>query len=430
LASSVVFGLAGCAPKPYLVLKGPPAATFAVSSVSVQKSGIVVGLSASDCSRESVEHWCPLTNPSCTDKPLRVTREHIDCPPRIPVSLKVRAPWGEVYAGSGDVAHVEVPVDWSKSGIDPLAANAAASLRDGWFAQTTEGGMDQALKPSDDDLTKMVAEIGDATDTQVETNPDARNTKLLVAFAESNAANVVGLSVTNTGDTPAYRVVATLRSSFRGAHGLQISFGRIDPQRSKVRARQIPPPTDPTELSPTIVAEVTAQNSTAISVSRRITLERAKQSAALAIACADPNDEVGPGQRTRLECEVSNPNAATAMGLSYVVTAGTAATPTSGPRELKGHDKVKLKFFVAIPSDAKSGSTLPIAVTISGTDLAPATGKAAAKIANLTGGCTQAKLSREEYLTKRKRLHTALASGALTQEEFDKYDAALVACIQ
>src|SRR5215813_2281026 len=196
LASGVVF-LAACTPKPYLVLKGPPAATFAVSSVGVRKSGIVIGLSASDCSRESVEHWCPLTNPNCVDKPLRVTREQIDCPARIAVSLKVRAPWGEVYAGSGDVARVEVQVDWSKTGIDPLAPNAAAALRDGWFAQTTEGGIDQALKPSDDELTKMLAEIGAATDTQVETNLDAGNTKLLVAFAESNAANVVGLSVTN-----------------------------------------------------------------------------------------------------------------------------------------------------------------------------------------------------------------------------------------
>jgi len=51
------------------------------------------------------------------------------------------------------------------------------------------------------------------------------------------------------------------------------------------------------------------------------------------------------------------------------------------------------------------------------------------RIASFATKC-QTRLTRDEYKAKRKRLQAALDSGALTQKEFDKYDADLVSCLQ
>lgn len=46
------------------------------------------------------------------------------------------------------------------------------------------------------------------------------------------------------------------------------------------------------------------------------------------------------------------------------------------------------------------------------------------------GICKQGKLTRDAYLRKRKQLQDALASGALSQQEFDGYDAEMVSCLE
>ncbi len=46
------------------------------------------------------------------------------------------------------------------------------------------------------------------------------------------------------------------------------------------------------------------------------------------------------------------------------------------------------------------------------------------------GGCKQGILTRDAYLAKRKKLQSARDSGELSQEEYDRYDAENVNCIE
>jgi serine/threonine-protein kinase len=75
--------------------------------------------------------------------------------------------------------------------------------------------------------------------------------------------------------------------------------------------------------------------------------------------------------------------------------------------------------------------TVVAAVTSGNAPPASATGKLrlATEVA-LHGLCERGTLTREAYRTKRNGLAAALAAAALTQQEFDRYDAALVSCIE
>jgi hypothetical protein len=54
----------------------------------------------------------------------------------------------------------------------------------------------------------------------------------------------------------------------------------------------------------------------------------------------------------------------------------------------------------------------------------------ATEVVEIRGPCKQGALTRAAYHIKRKALQTALAAAAFTQEEFDRYDSALVSCIE
>jgi hypothetical protein len=75
--------------------------------------------------------------------------------------------------------------------------------------------------------------------------------------------------------------------------------------------------------------------------------------------------------------------------------------------------------------------TVVAAVTSDNAPPASVTGKLRlAPEITLRGPCTRGTLTREAYRIRRSGLAAALAAAALTQQEFDSYDAALVSCIE
>ncbi|HEX3475038.1 MAG TPA: serine/threonine-protein kinase [Kofleriaceae bacterium] len=155
--------------------------------------------------------------------------------------------------------------------------------------------------------------------------PHAALTAVLSSDASHGGVNRIVLSVTNRGPDPAYGVVAQLRSSSAALHGLQLSFGRIEPGETLARTRDVALASKADEIDPTVVTAVTSDNAPPVSATGKL----------------------------RLATEVTV------------------------------HDP-----------------------------------------------CQRGTLTRDAYRIKRDALAAALAAAALTQQEFDRDDAALVSCIE
>jgi hypothetical protein len=83
-----------------------------------------------------------------------------------------------------------------------------------------------------------------------------------------------------------------------------------------------------------------------------------------------------------------------------------------------------------LPSDLAIDSTVEIAVTardVISTDIARTTILGVIRKPN---PCISGRLSREQYREKIAQLRAAVAEGSMTSEQFDRYDAALVACLR
>src|SRR6266545_6260817 len=101
LIASLVLALAACPQtQPYFIVKKPAAVASELMAVAIDVRGIQL-LLRSDCRREIVEHWCPLSNPQCGPRPEVVRYGPAICFPgtleQQPASG--RAPWGKVYQG-------------------------------------------------------------------------------------------------------------------------------------------------------------------------------------------------------------------------------------------------------------------------------------------------------------------------------------------
>ena len=84
---------------------------------------------------------------------------------------------------------------------------------------------------------------------------------------------------------------------------------------------------------------------------------------------------------------------------------------------------------VRIPADATLDQELTIEVTAADADVTARATTRVRVIVRRPGLCPTGRLDRAEYLAKRRRLEEARAAGDLTADEFDRYDAELVGCL-
>jgi hypothetical protein len=168
--------------------------------------------------------------------------------------LTLTPPWsGEPASGvllAGRIARF--PVDWSRTGVDPLSPNARLELANGsWFIGTP---IEVAFKwmPSEKSSEQMLLMIGEAMDTEVTVSPPDGPVALNVtAFTvEGGGALRTGrrahlrLSVRNAGLGTAHRVIARTRSGIPDLHNLQFSFGILRPGEGKSRVIAVQVPKD------------------------------------------------------------------------------------------------------------------------------------------------------------------------------------------
>lgn len=442
----------GCgAPQPYEQLRGSPVVIVTRIDTTLSSRGFRLALAA-QCQRQVIDLWCPRrTNTAypvesgparvACETPPTVRREPVVCPRELDfksTQVSIRAPWGSVYRAMSD-AHgiVEIPVDWSGTGVDPLAPGVAGELAAGWLVYSDEARA-VPLKIDPGDVERMQVAIGAATDTQYDVGAANEKAILSAEFAEApplvlGRPGTLSLAITNRGPQPAYRVIAKLRSSLAALHGHQLSFGRIDPGKTKIKARAIAVPPKLDERSALVVADITYFNGDRLDTQKRFAIvpetKRVESPRGLALDCKLATDEVAPGERVRISCELRNLGGEAASELSVAVSVGGVVSKNLAPKELPGAGAAKLDLVGLTSASAKQGAQVPVIVRVGALGIPVIERTLTIRIATFATRC-KTRLTRNEYKAKHKRLQTALESGALTQKEFDKYDADLVSCLE
>jgi hypothetical protein len=304
--------------------------------------------------------------------------------------------------------------------------------------------------------------IGAATDTQYEVgavNEKATlSTEITAGELAAGQPGSLTLTITNGGPQPAYRVIAKLQSSVAALHGCQISFGRIDPGRTKVRKQVIALPPGQDDRSALVVAQVSYFNGDPLEARRRFDIKPGPPGSArppvtaaagtrvepprtatggnqvelprgLTVACKLAAAEVGPGERVRLECELRNLGSEPLAQVGLKVSVGGVDSENQAPKSLPGAGSVKLELVGLAAQKVKQGDKLPVIVRATAQGVPRAEQILSVAIGSQATRC-KARLTRDEYKVKQKRLQAALDSGSLTQKELDKYEAELVSCLQ
>jgi hypothetical protein len=407
---------------------------------TVSTSGFRVTVKT-QCRRQVTSVWCPKSALAACSTPPTTHDEEVNCPHTVAfrgVKFSLRTPWGHVYVATSDPnGGVLFPVDWTGTGIDPLAKGADDRLATGWQVYSDDGrSIPLELQPGD--VEQMKRAIGAATDRTDEVGAANEKASLSAELADGaplvvGATGSIGLAITNKGPQPAYRVMAKLRSSVDALHGHQLAFGRIDPgtTKHKMLAIAIPPKLD--ERSALVVAEITYFNGDPIETRRKLVIapepKRVAPPRGLALDCKLASPEVAPGERVRITCELRNLGNDPAKDLGITVTVASEASKNLAPKSLPGAGTEKLELIGLTPPSEQQGAKLPVLVRATALGVPPVEWAGSVGIASLATRC-KARLTRDEYKTKLKKLQAALASGALTQKELDKYDADLVSCLQ
>jgi hypothetical protein len=296
----------------------------------------------------------------------------------------------------------------------------------------------------------MQIAIGVATDTQYEVG--AINEKATLSAELADGAFVAGqpgslvLVITNGGPQPAYRVTAKLQSSVAALHGYQLSFGRIDPGKTKIRKQAVSLPSGLNDRSTVVVAQISYFNGDHLEARKRFDLKpdpkgnerppgtatvgsQASAPRGLAVECKPVAAEVAPGERVRIDCELRNLGSEPLAQVALKVAVGGVDQGNQVPKSLPGAASVKLELVGVVSPSAKPGTRLPVIIRATARGVSRVEQSMSVAVASPSTGC-KARLTRSEYQVKHKRLQAALDAGALTQKEFDAYDADLVSCLQ
>ncbi|TMQ28509.1 MAG: hypothetical protein E6J90_00460, partial [Deltaproteobacteria bacterium] len=129
---------------------------------------------------------------------------------------------------------------------------------------------------TDDELDALLVAIWHVTGNDYSEARAGERAVLTVEVSNEPGAddeNHVVVSVTNRGTSPAYKVVAHLKSKVKRLEGIKLSFGRIDRAETKRKTKTLGMAGETDEPNPTVVVEVTSSNAPPASASNTIRLK-------------------------------------------------------------------------------------------------------------------------------------------------------------
>jgi hypothetical protein len=357
------------------------------------------------------------------------------------IAVVADTPWHQPVRGVWlDPSHLVFRADWKATDLDPIADGVATAAARPWSVSGT------TWTPTPAQATQIVQIVGAATDTQPDVAhggppPQLEVTSFEIADGALRAGGQATLVVTiaNRGTGPAYRVVASTRSSLASLHDQRLSFGLIRAGGEKTRQIALRVPAD--EASPdTMLVLVLAEANGAVprNVSHRVAIVAASAPAPaagpIAVHCALPSHgaarpEVSAGDTVSLHCVLDNTSPAPTQ-IAIDVTVGSGA-PVHAPLHAVaagGHADVDVP--VTIPRDAALDATVELAVNAHDRK-----GKLTAHTSVISAVrkrrlCAPGELTRDQYRAKMNELRAAVAAGDMTQAQLDRYDAELVTCLK
>jgi hypothetical protein len=381
------------------------------------------------------------------NRPCMETRVSIDGPAGRPrcdreeldrIRVVARTPWGQDVVGSWDgPALIAFRIDWTATGVDPLGDDTPAMLSRVWLISGTQ------WTPTADEAAALLKHLGDATGTETELVRGGAAPRLEVAALEVDGGSLhlgepatLVVRIINRGAGTAYRVVATTRSSIEALHSKRLSFGAIGPGADKVRKLQVTLPASETAHDTMLVLVVSEGNDAAPSnASRRIPIEASTAAPTLALRCAilgyqAPRPFVDAGQNLTVRCEVENTGNAEAREVSLDAAIGDAAQAHSPPHAVPAAGHATIDVAIAVPRGLPIHAPVEIAITARDRASSRSARATVAGVVRKPRLCEPGKLTRAQYQAKITELRAAVTAGDLTQAQFDRYDAELVACLK
>jgi hypothetical protein len=343
-------------------------------------------------------------------------------------------PWQAASQGTWiDARHVVFQIDWAKTHLDVLAADATTVAARPWNIS----GL--TWQPTAADVGQILHLAGKATETEGELVRGGEAPKLEITSFEvpdglhAGGRATLAVQIANRGPGAAYRVAATTSSSMPALHGKRLEFGAIQPGAEKLRRVAVEVPSGETSPDAMVVLVVSEGNGFAPgTMSRRWPVSIAEPD--LAMHCVIPEypaaqPEIAAGTHVTVRCVVENSGGGAARAVLEVSING--ATPTrSSAQDVLPWGRGVFVASIVIPRELAASSTVQLAITARDTRL----GRETQTTLNATVGkpklCDAGKLTRKQYDAKIRELRATVASGDMTQVQLDRYDAELILCLK
>lgn len=350
--------------------------------------------------------------------------------------IRAATPWSDWVAATWiDPMHLVFRVDWKATGLDPFAGGAEAAVKQAWTIR------DLSWTPTDGEAQRMLELAGEATDTQIDLVSGGPPPELVVHRLEIDGGTLRAggraaliVQIANRGPGTAYRVVATVRSGLMSLHGQRVGFGRLGPATEKLRRIPLTIPASETSPDTMLVIAFDEGNGFAPpSISRRVPIAAPAAAPVLAVRCWVPGrsaerPDLDAGEDVVVRCRVDNAGTGAANVDLEASIAG--AEPTRSPAQaVAAASQATFDVRIAIPRNL----AIDAAVHLNVIARDRAFGRSAA--ARLVGVirkprlCAVGQLTHTQYRAKLAELRAARAAGDLTQDQFDRYDAELVSCL-
>lgn len=354
------------------------------------------------------------------------------------IEVVAHTPWGQDVPGTWiDAGHVAFHIDWKAVELDPLAEDAAAMVQRPWTVSGT------TWTPTAAEAAAVLQQIGRATETETDLARGGAPPKLEVSKFEVEGdalhvgdANTLVVTIANRGAGPAYRVVAMLRSSVAALHGKRLSFGLIKPGAEKVRRLTVTLPDAEAAKDTMLVLAITEGNGAApANVNHRVAIAPSTASPVLAVQCTGVDKkpvrpDLDAGQTFKLRCTINNTGNADARRVELEVAVAGGKPSRSAPVAVTASGHFAFDVPVLVPRSLPIDAPVEIAITVRDRDSGRSARTSFTGVVRKPKLCTPGQLTQAQYQAKIADLRAALSAQALTQEEFDRYDAELINCLK
>jgi hypothetical protein len=402
------------------------------------------------CTREVVEFYCegidcdkPRTGPRQPRRWVERRSESAECEDH---AVTLVSPWGTASSArpesDGSTSFV---VDWGASEIEPLASDAISRLRGEW--RLTAGEASFEWVPTEAVARMMLEAIATAVGVDMSLAQETRavdlevlELKLAEAKLRAGESSTLRLTIRNNGPGFAYRTAVQTRSSTPSLHGLHVSFGLIHPGASKSRDFRVRIPANETDTEARVVLLVENANDSKVrTTSHRFSIEPGealpREGLQVGVRChfqghaGEARPEIDARRPVHVQCVLHNSGSRPAAVEVTASLEGTEQTRSRGVNVAPGKTQV-VDLDFKVPADTQLGTALVVLASFSGEGLARGEPQRLTAVVGRPQVCPGARITREEYRRRHEALRGALASGALTQDEFDEYDAELILCIE